>query len=49
MARRQLRGSSLSVPLGGSLAVLGPNGAGKTTLLNTCSGLLKPMEVTTRA
>ena len=37
-----LRGVSLDVPAGGSLAILGPNGAGKTTLLKACSGLLTP-------
>ena len=43
-----LRGVSLSVPAGGSLAILGPNGAGKTTLLKACSGLLKPTAGTVR-
>ena len=37
-----VRGVSLSVPAGGTLAILGPNGAGKTTLLRTISGLLRP-------
>ena len=41
-----VRGVSLSVPAGGTLAILGPNGAGKTTLLRTISGLLRPQSGT---
>jgi branched-chain amino acid transport system ATP-binding protein len=39
---RALRGVSLSVPEGGSVAVLGPNGAGKTSLLKALSGAVTP-------
>jgi branched-chain amino acid transport system ATP-binding protein len=35
-----LRGVSLSVPQGGTVAVLGANGAGKTTTIRAISGLL---------
>jgi heme exporter protein A len=41
-AARVLRGVSLRVESGSSLAVFGPNGAGKTTLLKILAGLLKP-------
>jgi branched-chain amino acid transport system ATP-binding protein len=37
-----IRGLSLSVPSGSTVALLGPNGAGKTTALRLASGLLKP-------
>ena len=37
-----LKGITLSVDEGESVALLGRNGAGKTTLLNTISGFLKP-------
>jgi branched-chain amino acid transport system ATP-binding protein len=37
-----LRGVSLRVPAGATVALLGPNGAGKTTLLRVASGLLRP-------
>ena len=40
--RRALRGVSVSVPPGATLAVLGPNGAGKSTLLRVLAGLLRP-------
>ncbi|OZG26140.1 ABC transporter ATP-binding protein [Williamsia sp. 1138] len=39
---RALRGVSMSIPDGGSVAVLGPNGAGKTSLLRAISGQIKP-------
>jgi branched-chain amino acid transport system ATP-binding protein len=37
-----LRGVSIDVPAGATVALLGPNGAGKTTLLRVASGLLTP-------
>ena len=37
-----IKGVSLEVPVGGSVALLGANGAGKSTTLKTISGLLKP-------
>ena len=37
-----LRGVSLDVPAGTTLAILGPNGAGKTTLTRLLIGLLRP-------
>jgi len=37
-----LRGISLDVPAGASLAILGPNGAGKTSLTRLLIGLLRP-------
>ena len=36
-----LKGVSLRVPVGGSVAPLGPNGAGKSTTLKAISGLLR--------
>ncbi|OFW87013.1 MAG: hypothetical protein A3J37_09235 [Alphaproteobacteria bacterium RIFCSPHIGHO2_12_FULL_45_9] len=37
-----LRGVSLSLPIGKSVAIVGPSGSGKTSLLMICAGLLKP-------
>jgi ABC-2 type transport system ATP-binding protein len=41
-AREALRGVSLSVAPGETLAIIGPNGAGKTTLLSILGGVLAP-------
>src|SRR5438067_1032745 len=37
-----LRGVSLRLAAGASLALVGPNGAGKSTLLRTLAGLIRP-------
>ncbi len=37
-----LKGVSLSLPAGKSVAIVGPSGSGKTSLLMICAGLLKP-------
>jgi heme exporter protein A len=42
--RTALRGVSLRVPAGATLAVLGHNGAGKSTLLRILATLLRPQE-----
>jgi ribose transport system ATP-binding protein len=39
---RALRGVSLSVARGETLALVGPNGAGKSTLVNVIAGVLQP-------
>ncbi|MGH7883640.1 MAG: ABC transporter ATP-binding protein, partial [Candidatus Dormibacteraceae bacterium] len=39
-----LRGVSLSIPKGESVAMLGPNGAGKTTSISLMLGLRKPTD-----
>jgi ABC-2 type transport system ATP-binding protein len=41
-AREALRGVSLAVAPGETLAIIGPNGAGKTTLLSILGGVLPP-------
>lgn len=41
-----LRGVSLSLPIGKSVAIVGPSGSGKTSLLMICAGLLKPQSGT---
>jgi ABC-2 type transport system ATP-binding protein len=41
-AREALRGVSLAVAPGETLAIIGPNGAGKTTLLSILGGVLAP-------
>jgi heme ABC exporter ATP-binding subunit CcmA len=40
--RPVLRGLSIELPVGATLAVIGPNGAGKTTLLRILATLLRP-------
>jgi len=40
--RAALRGVTLTVPAGATLAVFGPNGAGKSTLLRVLATLLRP-------
>ena len=37
-----LRGLSLRIEAGATLAILGPNGAGKTTLIKIVSGIMRP-------
>jgi branched-chain amino acid transport system ATP-binding protein len=39
---RALRGVSLDIHDGETVALIGPNGAGKSSLINTISGLVKP-------
>ena len=46
--RVALRGVSVSVPAGTTLAVFGPNGAGKSTLLRILATLLRPHAGTAR-
>ncbi len=45
---RALRGVSLSVEAGRTVALIGPNGAGKSTLLNCISGVVVPAAGTIR-
>lgn len=40
-SKRVLRGASLAVHAGESVAIVGANGSGKSTFLNICSGVLK--------
>ena len=40
--RAALRGVTVAVPTGATLAVFGPNGAGKSTLLRLLATLLRP-------
>lgn len=37
-----LRGASMNVSSGETVALIGPNGAGKSSLLNTISGIVRP-------
>jgi heme exporter protein A len=46
--RVALRGVTVSVPAGSTLAVFGPNGAGKSTLLRILATLLRPHAGTAR-
>ena len=43
-----LRGVSLDVAKGETVALIGPNGAGKSSLLNTISGIVRPEAGTVR-
>ncbi len=43
-----LRGVSLGIPRGETLALIGPNGCGKSTLLQLVAGILEPDEGTAR-
>ena len=46
--RAALRGVTVTVPAGATLAVFGPNGAGKSTLLRVLATLLRPHHGTAR-
>ena len=46
--RVALRGVTLTVPAGATLAVFGPNGAGKSTLLRVLATLLRPHQGSVR-
>lgn len=41
-AKRVLRGASLSVDAGESVAIVGENGAGKSTFMNISAGIVRP-------
>src|SRR5205085_9600976 len=44
-----LRGVSLTIPPGATVAIVGPNGAGKSTILHLIMGFLRPRAGALRA